>query len=133
MFDTVTYFRSPLFLLAFLCIGMVKSHHFTARPRCRIRLTDAESYRILAACAAVDSTPARQSVVESGPLPAMKDTTPLLLALGATATVAWLFAKRRKRMSQLPTAFGDPSVQQRFIMSHQAFLLEVPVLEQTVE
>lgn len=36
-------------------------------------------------------------------------------------------------MSQLPTGFGDPSVQQRFAMSHQAFLLEVPELEKTVE
>jgi hypothetical protein len=80
-----------------------------------------------------DSTPTLQGVVESGPLPAMKDTTPLLVALGATATAAWLFAKRRKRMSQLPTGFGDPAVQKRFIVSHQAFLLEVPELEKTVE
>ena len=76
-------------------------------------------------------SPARQRVVESGPVPAMKGTTPLLVALGATA--AWLCAKRRKRMFQLPTGFGDPAVQKRFIVSHQAFLLEVPTLEKTVE
>jgi hypothetical protein len=63
----------------------------------------------------------------------MKGTTPLLVALGATATAAWLFAKRRKRMPQLPTGFGDPAVQKRFIVSHQAFLLKVPELEKTVE
>src|ERR1700733_6271754 len=49
MFDTFTYFRSVLFLAAFLCFGMVNSHPFTARSRCQIRLADAESYRILAA------------------------------------------------------------------------------------
>ena len=36
-------------------------------------------------------------------------------------------------MPQLPTGFGDPAVQKRFIVSHQAFVLEVPELEKTVE
>jgi hypothetical protein len=65
----------------------------------------------------------------------MKGAKPLLLALGATAAVAWLFARKRRRekMTKLPVSVGDAAAQQRFIAEHKAFLLEFPDLKLALE
>jgi hypothetical protein len=65
----------------------------------------------------------------------MKVTKPLLLALGASSTVAWLFARkrRRKKMAKLPVSVGDAAAQQRFLAKHKAFLLEFPNLNLALE
>ena len=58
----------------------------------------------------------------------------LLLALGLTATTAWLLLRKRKTMSQLPVSVGDAAAQQRFIAAHKSFLMpEFPELKSTLE